>query len=138
MAQLSNSLSDDRTLPLSGGPKVNDPVPAAARQDSFVPPAVGRCDDRDALALARQLNGSLTALMLYMGEIKQRSDEIAKTSGERRHVQVVVDNALLQTERLCALVSQISGAHSQFGPLSGAVPAHEPGSAPGLAPARTP
>ena len=125
MAQLSNSLSDDRTLPLSGGPKVNDPAPAAARQDTFVPPAAGRCDDRDALALARQLNGSLTALMLYMGEIKQRSDEIAKTPGERRHVQMVVDNALLQTERVCALVNQMSGAQGQFGPL-----AHEQGGAP--------
>jgi len=63
--------------------------------------------------------------MLYMGEIKQRSDEIARTPGERRHVQMVVDNALLQTERVCALVNQMSGAQGQFGPL-----AHEQGGAP--------
>jgi DNA-binding CsgD family transcriptional regulator len=138
MPQLSHSPSEDRAAPVPGGPKVNVPDLPAARQGALVPLVAGRSDENDTLALASQLNGSLTALMLYMGEIKQRSDEIAKTPGERRHVQVVVDNALLQTERVCALVNQISGAHGQFGPLSGAVPAHGPGSAPGPAPARTP
>ncbi|BAM86497.1 putative transcriptional regulatory protein, LuxR family [Bradyrhizobium oligotrophicum S58] len=131
MAQLGTSLSDDRTLPLSGGPKVNDLALAAARQDKLVPTAAGRCDDRDTLALARQLNGSLTALMLYMGEIKQRSDEIARTPAERRHVQMVVDNALLQTERVCALVNQMSGARGQFAPT-----AHDQGGAPLARPGR--
>ncbi|NPV23909.1 helix-turn-helix domain-containing protein [Bradyrhizobium aeschynomenes] len=114
MPQLSNSLSDDRAGPVPAT-KVNDHGVAVAREGAL---AAEPCDDQDSLALARQLNGSLTALMLYMGEIKQRSDEIARSPGERRHVQIVVDNALLQTERVCALVNKISGAQRQFGPLS--------------------
>lgn len=114
MPQLSNSLSDDRAVPVPAT-KVNDHAVAVAREGAL---AVEPCDDQDSIALARQLNGSLTALMLYMGEIKQRSDEIARSPGERRHVQIVVDNALLQTERVCALVNKISGAQGQFGPLS--------------------
>ncbi|WP_315787313.1 MULTISPECIES: helix-turn-helix transcriptional regulator [unclassified Bradyrhizobium] len=114
MPQLSNSLSDDRAVPVPAT-KVNDHGVAVAREGAL---AAEPCDDQDSLALARQLNGSLTALMLYMGEIKQRSDEIARSPGERRHVQIVVDNALLQTERVCALVNKISGAQGQFGPLS--------------------
>ncbi|MGJ4933325.1 LuxR C-terminal-related transcriptional regulator [Bradyrhizobium sp. HKCCYLRH3083] len=130
MAQLNNSLSDDHVAPAPGGLEVNDPGLPAPRLRAPAPLAVGQQDDRGTLALARQLNGSLTALMLYMEEIKQRSDEIARTPGERRHVQVVVDNALLQTERVCALVNQMSGAHGQFGQMSRAVRAQEQGAAP--------
>ncbi|MGJ5045248.1 MULTISPECIES: helix-turn-helix transcriptional regulator [unclassified Bradyrhizobium] len=130
MAQLNNSLSDAHAAPAPGSQEVNDPDLLATRSGMSAPLAMGRHDDQGRLALARQLNGSLTALMLYMEEIKQRSDEIARTPGERRHVQLVVDNALLQTERICALVNQMSGAHGQFGPLSRAVPAHEEGAVP--------
>ncbi|MGJ5177735.1 response regulator transcription factor [Bradyrhizobium oligotrophicum] len=112
MAQLGNSLSDDRAGSIAADAKVNDHDLAGVRDSGLA------AEDQDMLALARQLNGSLTALMLYMGEIKQRSDEIARSSGERRHVQIVVDNALLQTERVCALVSRISGAKGQMGSLS--------------------
>ncbi|XUM23445.1 LuxR C-terminal-related transcriptional regulator [Bradyrhizobium oligotrophicum S58] len=129
MAQLNNSLSDAHAAPAPGGQEVNDRDLLATRSGTSAPLTIGRHDDQGSLALARQLNGSLTALMLYMEEIKQRSDEIARTPGERRHVQVVVDNALLQTERICALVNQMSGAHGQFGPLSRAAPAHEQGAA---------
>jgi DNA-binding CsgD family transcriptional regulator len=132
MPQFSNNLSDDRAVPVPGT-KVNDHGVAVARKGALV---AERCDDQDSLALARQLNGSLTALMLYMGEIKQRSDEIARSPGERRHVQIVIDNALLQTERVCALVNKISGAQGQFGPLSRSGPAREPEPAPIAASAR--
>src|ERR1700760_2708864 len=59
--------------------------------------------------LARELNGALTALLLYMGEIKQHSHALAQTSGDKRYLQTIVENALAQTERLCALVEQIAG-----------------------------
>ncbi|WP_315757206.1 MULTISPECIES: LuxR C-terminal-related transcriptional regulator [unclassified Bradyrhizobium] len=136
MAQLNNSLSDAHAAPAPGGQGVNDPDLLATRSGTSAPLAMGRHDDQATLALARQLNGSLTALMLYMEEIKQRSDEIARTPGERRHVQVVVDNALLQTERICALVNQMSGAHGQLRPLSRTVPAHEQGTASARPPGR--
>ncbi|MGJ4952607.1 response regulator transcription factor [Bradyrhizobium sp. HKCCYLS20291] len=119
MAHLSNSLSNDRAAPYSGDQKVNDGPLMSSRSGPVLPLAKDPAEGSDAVGtLTRQLNGSLTALMLYMGEIKQRSDEIARTPGERRHVQMIVDNALLQTERVCALVSQISGAQAQLGAVS--------------------
>ena len=56
--------------------------------------------DETAAAIARQLNGPLTALMLYMNEIKQHSG--SQTSGNRLYLRQVVDNALHQTERVYA------------------------------------
>src|ERR1700739_1508347 len=61
--------------------------------------------------LARELNGPLTALRLYMGEIKQHSRRFAQSSGdEQDYLQKIVDNAVQQTERICAMVKQIAGA----------------------------
>ena len=68
-----------------------------------------RAADEAAAAIARQLNGPLTALMLYMNEIKQHSG--SQTSGNRAYLQQVVDDALQQTERVYALVKQLSDNH---------------------------
>lgn len=65
--------------------------------------------DEAAAAMARELNGPLTALLLYMGEIKHHSDQLAPASGDRAYIQRVVENALTQTERVCALVKQFVG-----------------------------
>src|ERR1700720_2510322 len=62
-------------------------------------------------ASARQLNGPLTALLLYMGEIKQHSHQISQDSSDRVYLQQVVENALQQTERVCAMKKQIAGSH---------------------------
>jgi DNA-binding CsgD family transcriptional regulator len=70
-------------------------------------PARARAIDEAGAALARELNGPLTALLLYMGEIKQHSHHIARSTGERDYLQQVVENAVQQTERVCALVKQI-------------------------------
>ncbi|CCE00437.1 helix-turn-helix transcriptional regulator [Bradyrhizobium sp. STM 3809] len=112
MTQLSSRLSDDRSAPVSTDSKVNERGLALGSELGL---AVERSEDQDAVTLAHQLNGSLTALMLYMSEIKERSDEIARSPGERRHLQIIVDNALRQTERVCALVGRISGAQAQPG-----------------------
>src|SRR5215207_2188234 len=71
--------------------------------------ARSRAADEAAAAIARQLNGPLTALMLYMNEIKQHSG--SQTSANRVYLQQVVDNALQQTERVYALVKQLSDNH---------------------------
>jgi hypothetical protein len=39
-------------------------------------------------ALARQLNGPLTALLLYMNEIKQHSHQFSQMSGNRIYLQI--------------------------------------------------
>ena len=73
--------------------------------------ARARAVDEAGAAIARQLNGPLTALLLYMGEIKQYSHQFSQASADRDYLQKVVDNALQQTERVCALVKQIAGPH---------------------------
>jgi DNA-binding CsgD family transcriptional regulator len=62
--------------------------------------------------IARQLNGPLTALLLYMGEIKQHSHQFLPVAGNRAYLQQVVENALQQTERVCAMVKQIADVHA--------------------------
>src|SRR6266576_4652295 len=62
-------------------------------------------------AIARQLNGPLTALLLYMNEIKQHSHQFAQAPGNRIYLQQVVENALQQTERVCAMLKQIADFH---------------------------
>jgi DNA-binding CsgD family transcriptional regulator len=67
-----------------------------------------RAADEAGAAIARQLNGPLTALLLYMNEIKQHSHQFSHAPGNRLYLQQVVENALQQTERVCALVKQMS------------------------------
>ena len=70
-----------------------------------------RATDEAGAAIARQLNGPLTALLLYMNEIKQHSHQFSQAPGNRAYLQQVVENALQQTERVCAMVKQLSTNH---------------------------
>jgi DNA-binding CsgD family transcriptional regulator len=70
-----------------------------------------RAMDEAGAAIARQLNGPLTALLLYMGEIKQHSHQFSQGAGDRAYLHQVVENALQQTERVCAMMKQIAGTH---------------------------
>src|SRR5246127_275356 len=70
--------------------------------------AARACPDDTSIDIARQLNGPLTALLLYMGEIKQHSRQLSPSAEDRAYLQKIVDNALQQTERVCALVKQIA------------------------------
>jgi DNA-binding CsgD family transcriptional regulator len=83
--------------------------------------ARARAMDEAGAAVARQLNGPLTALLLYMNEIKQHSHQFSQAPGNRVYLQQVVENALQQTERVCAMVKQLSINH----------PAPHPDSKPG-------
>jgi DNA-binding CsgD family transcriptional regulator len=78
-----------------------------------------RAADEASATIARQLNGPLTALLLYMNEIKQHSHQFSQAPGNRLYLQQVVENALQQTERVCALVKQMSDSHPS--PVSDAV-----------------
>ncbi len=69
--------------------------------------------DEAGAAIARQLNGPLTALLLYMGEIKQHSQQLSQAAGNRVYLQQVVENALQQTERVCAMIKQISDTQEE-------------------------
>jgi DNA-binding CsgD family transcriptional regulator len=78
--------------------------------------ARAKAGDETAAAIARELNGPLTALLLYMGEIKHHSDQLTQASGDRAYLQRVVENALAQTERVCAVVKQLAGPHKNLPP----------------------
>jgi DNA-binding CsgD family transcriptional regulator len=73
--------------------------------------ARARVADEASATIARQLNGPLTALLLYMNEIKRHSHQFSQVPGNRLYLQQVVENALQQTERVCALVKQMSDNH---------------------------
>lgn len=71
-----------------------------------------RATEEAATAIARELNGPLTALMLYMNELKQQSHQLAQAPGSRAYLQQVVDNALQQTERVYAMVKRLSDGNA--------------------------
>jgi DNA-binding CsgD family transcriptional regulator len=75
--------------------------------------------DEAGAAIARQLNGPMTALLLYMGEIKQNSQQLSQAATNRGYLQQVVDNALQQTERVCAMIKQLADRHEEPASESG-------------------
>jgi len=77
-----------------------------------LPIVQARATEDAAAAVARQLNGPLTALMLYMNELKQQSHQFSQAPGNRVYLQQVVENALQQTERVYALVKQLADGHA--------------------------
>src|SRR5260221_139854 len=87
--------------------------------------ARNRAMDEAGAAIARQLNGPLTALLLYMGEIKQHSHQISQVSSDRVYLQQVVETALQQTERVCAMMKQIAGSHDGLATVPGRKSAFE-------------
>ena len=79
--------------------------------------------DEAGARIARQLNGPLTALLLYVGEIRQHSHQFSQAGADRAYLEKVVENALQQTERVCAMIKQITtsqdGSAEASGPRSG-------------------
>ena len=84
-------------------------------------PAIGEA----VAAIARELNGPLTALLLYMGEIKKHSHRFSQAAEDRAYLQKIIDNALQQTERVCALVEQLAGLNGEADGPSGRGRAHD-------------
>jgi signal transduction histidine kinase len=76
--------------------------------------AHAQAKDEAAAAIVRDLNGPLTALLIYIGEIREHSHQFPEAGGNRAYLQQVVENAQQQTERVCALVKQIAEPQSGF------------------------
>src|SRR5436853_2776859 len=76
--------------------------------------ARSRVAEEASATIARQLNGPLTALLLYMNEIKQHSHQLSEAPGNRVYLQQVVDNAVQQLERVCTVVKQMADKHPAF------------------------
>jgi DNA-binding CsgD family transcriptional regulator len=66
-------------------------------------------------AIAHQLNGPLTALRLYVGEIRQNSGRFHASAEAQESMQQMVEGAFQETERICAMMRQIADTFE--GPL---------------------
>jgi DNA-binding NarL/FixJ family response regulator len=99
--------------------------------------ARARAIDEAGAQIARQLNGPLTALLLYMGEIKQHSHQFSQAGVNRAYLEKVVDNALQQTERVCAMIKQIGATQDENAEASGPGSVWEKRAGHGKAAART-
>jgi len=66
-------------------------------------------------AIAHQLNGPLTALRLYIGEIRECSGQPRESAEARESMRLLVEAAFHETERVCAMMQVI--ADSFEGPL---------------------
>lgn len=92
-----------------------EPITSLENNLEIVRLSVARATEEAEAAIARQLNGPLTALLLYLNEIKQHSHQCSETPGNRVYLQQVVDNAVQQLERVCVAVKQMSDKHPAFG-----------------------
>jgi DNA-binding CsgD family transcriptional regulator len=104
MSQQENRIGDSHFSKWIEGSTPLDDELEIARQSA----ARKRAMDEAGAAIARQLNGPLTALLLYMGEIKQHSHQFSQSAADRVYLQQVVENALQQTERVCAMMKQLA------------------------------
>jgi len=110
MSQQENRITD------SPVPNWTDSSPLIGADDpemQRLSAARAKAMDEAGAAIARQVNGPLTALLLYMGEIKQHSHQLTPADGNRAYLQQVVENALQQTERICAMMKQIAGTQEE-------------------------
>ncbi len=102
MSQHENRISDSQSTDWVGGN-------AAFEEGDIVRrPVRAQPVDEAGATIARQLNGPLTALLLYLEQIKHHSLRSPHVEGDRDHLRRVVENALQQTERVCALVQEIA------------------------------
>jgi DNA-binding CsgD family transcriptional regulator len=64
-------------------------------------------------AIAHQLTGPLTALRLYVGEIRQNCNRFRMTTEMQDDMQQMVDGAFQETERLCAMMRLIADSFEE-------------------------
>jgi DNA-binding CsgD family transcriptional regulator len=61
-------------------------------------------------AIAHALNGPLTALLFYVGDLAQNGDQLPAGSGNGPSLKQVAANALQEAERVCFLMQRITDA----------------------------
>ena len=63
--------------------------------------------DEVRAAIAHQLNDPLTALLLYLHEIKERGEPSAGTEAAPNSVREIMDKALHEAERVCGIMERM-------------------------------
>jgi DNA-binding NarL/FixJ family response regulator len=81
----------------AGGPELGPPSAERPRTANEV-----------GSAIVHQLNGPLTALRLYVGEIRQHSERFLGATGTDDTLQQIVESAFQETERVCAMIRLIA------------------------------
>jgi DNA-binding CsgD family transcriptional regulator len=61
-------------------------------------------------AIAHQLSGPLTALLLYVGDLNRNSDRFPAEDDAGPSLKQIAENALRETERVCSLLQRIGDA----------------------------
>jgi len=115
MGHQENRITDS---PFSNWAETSAPPDSDAEKERLAAARTRGMEEAGA-ALARQLNGPMTALLLYMGEISQHSQQLSQAATNRVYLQQVVENALQQTERVCAMIKQLSDRHEEPNSESG-------------------
>ncbi|KJC42947.1 transcriptional regulator [Bradyrhizobium sp. LTSP885] len=92
----------------------------AQDHQALSPPSAQRmpATEEAGAAIVRQFNGPVTALLLYMNELKQHSHQFAQTPGNGIYLRQVIENALEQTERVSAMLKQISDLYPNAVPAA--------------------
>jgi DNA-binding CsgD family transcriptional regulator len=67
----------------------------------------GPLNDAARTAVISQINGSLTALLIYMAELRNHSHAFSPVKEDQTYLKQVVENAFQQIGRVCDLVKQI-------------------------------
>jgi len=75
-------------------------------QAEFVSEALKRAIDDAGAAMAHQLNEPLTALLLYLHDIKHAGERRDGTGAAATPLSEMVDMALRETERVCAIIGR--------------------------------
>jgi DNA-binding CsgD family transcriptional regulator len=87
--------------------------PIGATQQSHRPdigqasPARARAASEVGAAIIHQLNGPLTALLLYVGDLRQNIDQFPAAVGVDESLGQVVERAYRETERVCLLMQRL-------------------------------
>jgi DNA-binding CsgD family transcriptional regulator len=83
-------------------------------------------NDAAKAAVIRQLNGSLTALLIYMVELRNHSYAFSSVNDDSGYLKQVVENAFQQIGCVCDLVKQIEddGEGAVVVPSSEVLPGH--------------
>jgi DNA-binding CsgD family transcriptional regulator len=90
-----------------------------AHEDGELPIKRSQAASEVVAAVAHQLSGPLTALLLYVGDINLACDRLPIDENERRSLKTTAEHALHEAERACALIQQIAEACAT--PLPGAI-----------------
>jgi DNA-binding CsgD family transcriptional regulator len=73
-------------------------------------PERARAANEVGAAIVHQLNGPLTALLLYVGDLSQNSDRFPAANGDGQSLKRVVESVLRETEHICFLLQRIGEA----------------------------